>query len=251
MRFDILALCGLVLAAVKLCEASKDQFSLKERIQQSLESLLEMEAKGVQNCQNKCDKSFNRFAYEIATTGGANVETFEFRACVRGCEQCSKDRANNASADNCFRMCKNFDWTTNSIVKGVIEPDKACIGGCVINTCQVICMGGTTDSTITDANKKFFYPNGGCSIKTQPYSQDLEYVPFNSPNNGQGGSQDVARCCANALSLCQYVGDTNSANYRQLLSVTQRSCSQFVSSGARQDICQFFNQARNCGRAAR
>ena len=110
--------------------------SLKEKIQASLDSLLALESQaqvhGIENCENKCDKAFNRFAYEISTTG--SQETFEFRACVRGCTQCEADLAANADPSNCFRTCKNFDWTSLGIVKGVIEPDKACIGGCVINT---------------------------------------------------------------------------------------------------------------------
>lgn len=244
MRFISLAITGLAMMAAR-ADASEDMLSLKGRIQHSLESLLELHAQGVENCQNKCDKSFNRFAYEIAT--GGNTETFEFRACVRGCEQCDSDIASNASPDNCFRMCKNTDWSVDGIVKGVIEPDKACIGGCVINTCQVICAGGTTDPDITDANRQYFFPNGGCSIKTQPYSQYLEYVPWNSPNTGQGGSQDVARCCANALSLCQYRGNRDSVNYRQLLSVTQRFCAPYVPSRTEPAICAWFNTERNCG----
>lgn len=219
--------------------------SLKGMIQQSLETLLEAQVQGIENCENKCDKAFNRFAYEISTGG---QETFEFRACVRGCEQCNQDRANsNVSSNNCFTYCKNFDWTSLGIVKGVIEPDKACMGGCVINTCQVICTGGTTDATPNRQNRRFFFPNGGCSIKTQPYSQFLEYVPWNSPNTGQGGSQDVARCCANALSLCEYVGNKDSTNYRVLLSVTGDFCQQFTRSRGEAAICAWFNTEQNCG----
>lgn len=179
------------------------------------------------------------------------TRTFEFQACVSGCNQCSTDlSAQNVTAGNCFTFCKNFDWKSLGLVKGVIEPDKACIGGCIINTCQAVCTGGTTDNDITPQNKQFFYPNGGCSIKTEPYSQFLEYVPFNSPNTGQGGSQDAARCCANALSLCQYFGDQQSTNYQNLLAKTGSFCSSFVPSQTSTDICAWFNSPQNCGTAA-
>lgn len=245
MKLVRVALASSALLALQVVDAGQEMMSLKGRIQQSLESLLQAQAMGVENCENKCDKAFNRFAYEISTAG--NRDTFEFRACVQGCEQCNTDLASGANDSNCFRTCKDFDWSSLGIVKGVIEPDKACIGGCVINTCQVICSGGTTDPTITPQNQQFFYPNGGCSIKTQPYSQYLEYVPWNSPNTGQGGSQDVARCCANALSLCEYVGNTDSTNFRSLLQVTGDFCEQFVKSRAQDAICAWFNTERNCG----
>ena len=112
---------------------------------------------------------------------------------------------------------------------------------------QAICTGGTTQSQITPANKKFFYPNGGCSIKTEPYSQNLEYVPWDSPNTGQGGSEDAAACCANALSLCEYVGDRNSQNYIQLLATTNNFCVSFVPSQTRDATCAWFNNPQNCG----
>ena len=227
-----------------LVNADSIDTSLKAKITQSLEQLLAEQALGIENCENKCDKAFNRFAYQVSTTN--NQSTFEFQACVIGCNQCQSDLAENASAGNCFEVCKNFDYAAQGILKGVIEPDKACLGGCIINTCQVICEGGTTQPE-TNANKALFYPNGGCSIKTAPYSQYSAYVPFDSPNTAQAGSQAVASCCANALSLCQYVGKKDSANYKILLQKTAHFCHRFVSSDAEPDICAFFNTPRNCG----
>jgi len=222
------------------------EVALKDKITQSLEALLESEAMGIENCENKCDKAFNRMAYQISAADGRR--TFEFEACVMGCNKCSADLAKPAaSASNCFNYCKNYDWKGNNMLKGVIEPDKACMGGCVINTCQAMCKGGTTANTMTNANKKFFYPNGGCSIKTEPYSQNLQYVPWNSPNTGQGGSEAAASCCSNALSLCEYVGSTSSTNYKNLLVTASRECKGFVASGSKPDICKFFNNPQNCG----
>jgi len=236
---------AVVSLLVAMVNGASEQITLKEKITQSLEALLASEAQGIQNCENKCEKAFNRLAYQISATNG--VRTFEFQACVIGCNQCAADLADNTTApDNCFTTCKNHDWKTQGIVKGVIEPDKACIGGCVINTCQVICTGGTVDPP-SSTNKQFFFPNGGCSIKTEPYSQYFTYVPFNSPNTGQGGTQGAAQCCANALSLCEYVGDQNTANFQFLLSQTGQFCRDFVPSQTQADICAFFNNPQNCG----
>lgn len=241
-NYTLAALVGILLAAISSAHAGMVENSLRQRIAESLENQLSVE--GIENCENKCSNAFNRFAYQITTVGQQNA--FEFRACVDGCNRCTQARSNNEAADTCFNYCKNRDWHQSAIVKGVIEPDKACIGGCVINTCQVICTGGTTQSQITNANRKFFYPNGGCSIKTEPYSQNLQYVPWDSPNTGQGGSEAAAGCCANALSLCDYVGDRNSANYRQLLSTTATSCQGFVA-GTQAAICPWFRNPQNCG----
>ena len=111
-------------------QAGKAESMLRARIQQSLESQLALE--GVENCENKCDKAFNKVAYMISAADGRR--TYEFQACVRGCNQCTQDRLNGAPASNCFETCKNFNWHSDGLVKGVIEPDKACLGGCVINT---------------------------------------------------------------------------------------------------------------------
>jgi len=245
MKFVSFALIGLVAILAIVAGVRAGMETLRFKIKQSLES--SMEVKGIENCENKCEKSFNRFAYQIATSGN-NQETFEFRACVIGCNQCGTDLSTpGTDPGNCFTSCKNFDWKSLGVVKGVIEPDKACIGGCIINLCQVACSNGTVDATETPQNQQYFWPNGGCSIKTAPYSQYLEYVPFNSPNTGQGGSSDAAACCSNALSLCQYVGDTTSTNYVNLLAKTGDYCSQFVPSQTNVEICNWFNNPQNCG----
>jgi len=240
--FNKVAILAVLLAT--LTQAT--EITLKDKITQSLESLLASQAEGVENCENKCDKAFNRFAYDISTSG---QPTYEFQACVAGCNQCMSDIASSATPDNCFRYCKNRDWQSDGIVKGVIEPDKACIGGCVIQTCQVICMNGS-ELPLSKATKPLYYPNGGCTIKTQPYSQYAQYVPWNSPNTLQGGSAETAQCCSNALSLCQYVGNKATTNYNILVQVTQKYCKQDVPSGTVADICAFFNDQRNCGTGA-
>jgi len=203
-------------------------------------------ARGIQNCLNKCDKTLNKFAYAINTIG--DRQSFEVQACAVGCDTCDSLLAAGAGGDMkaCFEFCKNKDWLADGIQKGVVEPDKACMAGCVIETCQVVCQGGTTDPE-SATNQQFFWPNGGCSIKTEDYSQNSAYVPFDSPNSNQGGSATAAQCCSNALSLCQYVGDQNSDNFQSLLGKTQEFCADFVPSGTQAAICAWFSDRANCG----
>jgi len=240
---------AVVLALAAVANAATEQLTLKDKIALTLEAHLtqqvEQEVEGIENCENKCEKVFNRFAYLVATEG--NTETYEYRACMEGCNKCSVDLAQKNDKAECFTMCKNYDWKGNGILKGVVEPDKACIAGCIIQTCQVVCAGGTTDNKQTKANKKFWYPNGGCSIKTQPYSQNLDYVPWDSPNSGGQGAATVAQCCANALSLCDYVGNKDSTNYKDLLAKTASFCKTYVADTSEATMCAFFNNPANCG----
>ena len=240
---NYLALLCVLVAAVN---AATEEMTLKDKITVSLEALLanQAQAMGVENCENKCDKVFNKFAYKVSVEG---TPTYEYQACLQGCNKCTGDLVANTDKKECFTTCKNTDFKAQNILKGVIEPDKACIAGCIIQTCQVICAGGTTDSKQTPANKQFFYPNGGCSIKTQPYSQNADYVFWNSPNSGQGGDFTVGQCCSNALSLCDYVGSTTSTNYKDLLYKTGQFCADFVPSKTQADICSFYSNAQNCG----
>jgi len=246
MKFVALFLA--VLACVNALESS-----LKDKIVESLESFsgievaqgveLAQEAEGVQNCANKCNNVFNRMAYLVSTSG---EPTYEWTACMEGCNQCTKDIANKAAPTNCLTYCKNYDWYGKGILKGVIEPDKACISGCIIQTCQGVCIGGTVDQP-TKKNTKFFWPNGGCSIKTESYSQNADYVPWNSPNSGVGGDFTIGQCCSNALSLCLYSGPVSSDNFIQLLQNTGKYCQAFVPSKAYNAICTFYKNPQNCG----
>jgi hypothetical protein len=131
MRFTVWRALIVTLIA-SMVNAGEESMELRSKIRQSLEALQRAQVQGIENCENKCDKAFNRFAYEISTAG--DEQTFEFLACVRGCNQCQRVLDGNITAGNCFTYCKNFDWKSLGVVKGVIEPDKACIGGCVINT---------------------------------------------------------------------------------------------------------------------
>jgi hypothetical protein len=99
----------------------------------------ELQSGGIQNCANKCDKVFDRLQYAIADQ--PNQDTFEFRSCILGCNRCQTQLSSSVD-QSCFKWCKTFDYGGAGIRKGVIEPDKACIMGCVINTCQEVCTGG-------------------------------------------------------------------------------------------------------------
>jgi len=206
------------------------------------------EVEGIENCPNKCDKVFARTQYQIADQPGST--TFENRACNIGCDQCAKELANvDLKDDKCFEFCKKYNYKQAGLRKGVIEPDKACIMGCMINTCQEVCWGGTTDQNITPQNSKFWWGQGGngCSIKQgMGYVQNPDYVNPNSPG-GQGGSETQRQCCANAFNLCEYVGPKTTTNFKNVQLLARRSCVSFVKSQKDADICTYYNNAQNCG----
>jgi len=232
---------------MKACAIAVALFAFVANTATALEEQELARLEGIQNCANKCDKVFDRTQYAINDQPGAN--TFEFRSCIIGCNQCSAELAKNPSSDSCFLFCKNFDYAGQSIRKGVIEPDKACIMGCVINTCQSICFGGTTDFVQTPQNSQFFWNGGGhgCSIKGMlGYVQNPNYGNPNAPA-GAGASEAEKQCCTNAFNLCFYNGDTSSINFANVLLVAQRTCSKFVGSTDTNAICAFYNTIQNCG----
>jgi hypothetical protein len=255
MKFIISTL--LVASAVLALES---QDSLNAKIAASVADKLEagMEVQGVQNCVNKCQKLFGTTAFSGQVQGAfpGGFDTYEFSACRVGCQICLQVINSTAEADPgaCFKVCKNTNWFNNidgagnpfPILKGVIEADKACEMGCVINTCQYVCIGGTPDFQQTAQNNGSFWPNGGCSIKTgaiRPggyYSQNSEYSFWNA-----GG---LPTCCSNAYNLCFYQSDPSSQNYQDVLLESQNGCrevlppSQLTVAG----ICAYFNGG-NCG----
>lgn len=206
-----------------------------------------MGVEGIENCPNKCDKVFQRNQYAIADQ--PNTDTFEYRACITGCDRCNAEQSQAIQEDTCFDYCKKVDWKSAKIRKGLIEPDKACIIGCIINTCQQVCMGGTTDDSVTPANQQYWWGLGGkgCSIKSGGgYVQNPQYGNPDSPG-GQGANDAIKQCCANAFNLCQYKGDKGSTNYANVVVVAKRSCKQFVPSQNPTAICTYWQTAANCG----
>jgi hypothetical protein len=173
---------------VALASAAGEESLVKDAIVATLKEAINInadsEAQGVENCVNKCKNTFDNTQYAIQTQ---TKSTYEYFACEAGCKICDAQQRNGDNdAGACFKTCKDTDWLTQmkddqgnpvTVVKGVIEPDKACEMGCVIQTCQVVCTGGTTDMKQTSANAKDWWPspNGcpgnkgnscGCSIKT-------------------------------------------------------------------------------------
>jgi len=239
---------------------------IRLRLAESVEAELEVEALGVQNCLNKCDKMFNNMAYAILTQNPGS-QTNEYRACVVGCQICKAqlNDATNTDSGRCLSICKDTNWldargtngSVDPIVKGVIEPDKACEIGCIQNMCQGVCTGGTPDIKATSANSDLVWdgkpnPNRGCSIKTgavRPggfYSQSAEYSWWNSAA-GPGG---VSSCCSNGISLCRYRGDKSSTNYNDVIGSAQRGCSNVPgvgSSATVAQICAYVRTPGNCG----
>jgi hypothetical protein len=205
---------------------------------------------GVDNCQNKCDKVFARTQYSISDQ--PNTTTFENRACLIGCNLCTTELAANTKLEDskCFQNCKTFNYKNEGIRKGVIEPDKACLMGCVINTCQQVCIGGTTDDKVTEENQQWWWRqtvNGtGCAIKTESYVQNALYGNVNSPG-GQGASSAQRQCCTEAFNLCDYKGDTASVNYQNVLLVSKKACKAFVTPFSKPGICAYYNDPKNCG----
>lgn len=208
------------------------------------------ELEGIENCPNKCDKVFDRTQYAIS--GQANQDSFEYRSCIIGCNRCQTElekAITDPAQDGCFDYCKTYNYGKNGIRKGVIEPDKACIMGCVINTCQKVCIGGTTDHSITPANKNSWWGQGGtgCSIKSGlGYVQNPDYGNPDSPA-GPGATTAQKQCCTNAFNLCNYNGPTTTTNYANVVLVAQRSCKSYVKSTNVDAICSYYNDPQQCG----
>jgi len=217
------------------------------------------ESGGVENCYNKCQNTFDNTQY---TRNALGDDTYKYSACRVGCNICNKQIAiSDPNSGACFDVCKDTNWLLNvdinnqsfPIVKGVVEPDKACIFGCIIDTCQFVCTGGTPDFQETPQNADLWWDGNstnGCSIKTgavRPggyYSQNAAYTYYNNPL-GAGG---VSECCSNALSLCNYAGPTDTLNYKNVLAQAQKGCSNVPGPGRTQpSICKWFVIPSNCG----
>jgi hypothetical protein len=254
-----------------IVSAVSEETLVKDAIVATLKEAIaaEADAMGVENCLNKCKNTFDNTQYAIQT---ADHSTYEFQACAAGCKICAQQQTKkDPDGGICFKTCKDTNWLDMKddqgnpvvVVKGVIEPDKACEMGCVIQTCQVVCTGGTTDMTTTSANKKFFWPspNGcsgnqgatcGCSLKTggvRPggfYTQNSDYNYWNS---GQVGVGAASECCSNSITVCNYAGNKNSANYKNAVSQMQSHCADVpgIKGNSAGAICAWAGAPGNCG----
>jgi len=259
---------AVILAALTSLVLGADlRATIQERIQNVVQMGLENNDQaavtGIQNCHNKCDKLFNHMAYSIVAQGGPDAVTNEYRACIVGCDICVQQQNSNGPANACLTTCKDTNFLDASIVdsdgkywpivKGVIEPDKACQIGCLQQLCQGVCTGGTTDVKVTPANKKWWWsgainPNKGCSLtgltKGGYFAQNSDYNYWNAPA-GSGGQK---ACCSNGMSLCQYVGDKNTDNYRNTIISAKTACKNVP--GVKQSvksICNYVKNKSNCG----
>jgi len=259
---------------VALASAAGEESLVKDAIVATLKEAINInadsEAQGVENCVNKCKNTFDNTQYAIQTQ---TKSTYEYFACEAGCKICDAQQRNGDNdAGACFKTCKDTDWLTQmkddqgnpvTVVKGVIEPDKACEMGCVIQTCQVVCTGGTTDMKQTSANAKDWWPspNGcpgnkgnscGCSIKTggvRPggyYAQNGDYNYWNSGVSQQAGA---AECCSNAVNICFYQGSKSSTNYKNGVAQAQKYCADVpgIGGNSASAICKWAKAPGNCG----
>jgi len=261
MLRELLVLACLAPAVLAVDLSAAASVNLRSKIVANLG----MQARGVQNCDPKCSAAFDSTQYVINAQGN---DTNEYLACTVGCTvanaQIAKFGQSAAHAKDCYTTCKNTDWLNIpgangamlQIVKGVVEPDKACMFGCVIGMAQGICTGGTTDIDVTPANKNFWWGAGGCSIKTGTtptggwYGQNSKYNFFNFP----GGAGGQAQCCSNAHLLCPAKKTkSNAAWYNNLVVVTKRQCANVPGiagnpkSHTVPQICAWFNTPGTCG----
>ena len=60
-----------------------------------------------------------------------------------GCERCLQGKTYEKADNTCQEYCKSQDWSAQGICKDTIEPDKACMVGCIISLCQGkdLCVG--------------------------------------------------------------------------------------------------------------
>jgi hypothetical protein len=252
----ILSLALLALGASVSADSSESLLSGRIASKLAIQTEVEAEVQGVQNCINKCQKMFGTTAFSGQVQGQfpGGFDTYEFSACRVGCTVCTEILSTvEPDAGACFKTCKNTNWFNNvdgngtafPILKGIIEPDKACEMGCVINTCQYVCTGGTVDALPTAANNGSWWGNGGCSIKTgaiRPggfYAQNSQYSLWNTPGN--------PACCAQAYNLCFYQSDATSQNYANVLLMSQQACTGTVTDLTVTGICAYFNDVNKCG----
>ena len=212
----------LLVLALAATAVRADAESLKSLVRNSLEASIEtaVDAEGVNNCENKCQNLLGYLNYYTAQqqqtmTGGNN----EYRACVIGCNTCSSqlaDTTGTMAPSYCFDYCKNYNSGTapgGVIEKGIIEPDKACIIGCVIQLCQGLCTGPATWSGDNQP------ASGGCQIQSGYGVQT--YTVSNQGNNYN------PTCCNLLQNMCTYPNSKNkekNPNYQSIKRQAYAGC---------------------------
>lgn len=164
-------------------------------------------------CTQKCydDPTFGIIAINSACNAGCQSEATcdSFSADARSCS--TTDVTKQYSADMCG----------SGVLKNIIEPDKACIFGCVQNLCQdgAGCTGVGVWSDETS--------NEHCQIITPQQKGDVyTIVPaiFENPQS------DLAGCCTQSKVCCEYKQAWASQQPRQ-----------------RRSVCNVANTKKNCG----
>jgi len=132
----------------------------------ALQSKFMNEVKGVSNCEAQCSNVLG----SLASAG----ET----ACVNGCNYCLEGEKFRTPDVACFQYCKTTDWSAQGICKDTIEPDKACMLGCMISLCQgPLCIGCDVDGgekccwAQSFKSGKKSYP--GCESPTKTFPESV------------------------------------------------------------------------------
>jgi len=144
-------------------------------------------------------KLFGYLQYYTAQQQALSYGTNEARACQIGCAQCFAQLNDNTSPPYlCAMGCKLYDYTmgdsisSTPIIKGVIEPDKACIMGCEIALCQGVCTGPVNFKKGSKLPQ--LPPKGGCQIFSAAKVQNYKLISSNfNPY-----------CCNQLQNLCSY-----------------------------------------------
>ena len=133
-----------------------------------------------------------------------SIGTNEARACQLGCGFCWAQLNDNSQPPfTSFQQCKQYNYSGGdsisavAIVKGIIEPDKACIMGAQIALCQGVCTGPIN----WKLNKPIpqVPPSGGCQIYSDALVQNYKLK--------KGTFSPL--CCNQLQNLCSYSGDTD------------------------------------------
>jgi len=263
MKLSVASTVAAVALAATVVQA--DEASLRGKVLEAItaEASAHAAVHGVENCYTKCSYTFDNTAYSINSQ--QDQFTYEYEACKIGCDICTQQLQNaNAQGGDCYTTCKNTDFLQMTdaqgnpvqIVKGVVEPDKACMFGCVINLCQAVCSNGTPDNW-SKKNAKLWWQgdanaNLGCTIKTgwsRPdgfYAMSSKYNYWNSPS-GSGGQ---AGCCSNGMNLCKYPANCKMAVCKNSMGQAKKQCANVPNIQKPlnyNNICSWVKQTGNCG----
>lgn len=166
-------------------------------------------------CTQKCldDPTSGIFAINSA----CNAKCQEAATCTEYTYETQKCTNNNVAKQYTAAMCGS------GVLKNIIEPDKACIFGCVQNLCQDG-AGCTGTGVWSDENDK-----SSCQLITPQTNGDIyTIVPeiFNAPLT------DLSTCCTQSQVCCSYLPAWSASA---------------GSEKQRQSVCNVANSKDNCG----